>query len=224
MQSAEHDQPAPKDTPDAPDDDDTRIQRPTNDDDDTRIVQRPTNDNDDDDNDDGDDDTRIVQRPRDEHTRIVARTPRGSPPRAAAASEAPYDGADPSGEATVRSSRDSTANDTLLSRRRASALTHAPVLDPLQRRYEPPPVQSGASVRYAARPTSVIVEPTARATVADVQPDPSRLRLADAAAEIRQRAAAASRRRRRFTLIAITSSTTLVVLAAAFTAFILLTR
>lgn len=201
MQPAEPEQSAPKDTPDAPDDDDTRIvQRPTgdgdDDDDDTRIVQGRTNDDDDDDDDD--DDTRIVQ--------------------------GTTGGADPSDDATVRSSRDSTANDTLLSRRRASALTQAPVLDPLQRRYEPPQVQSGASVRYPARPTPAIVEPTARATVADVKSDPSRIRLADAAAEIRERAGAASRRRRRFTLIAITSSATLVVLSAAFTVFILLTR
>ncbi|TFB69018.1 hypothetical protein E3O06_16215 [Cryobacterium glaciale] len=163
-----------------------------------------------------DDDTVIVQRNADEHTRIVARQPRGSGPTVAAGeADTDYADTDPADEATVRSSRGSTAADTLLSSRRAAAPVHTPVADALQRRYEPPQVQSGASVRYAARPTPAIIAPKAPLPVADAQPDPSRLRLADAAAEIRERAAAVKRRRRRFTLVAIMSTTVLAVLAAA---------
>lgn len=188
-------------------------------DDDTVIVQR------------ADDDTVIVQRAADEHTRIVARQPRGNGPTVAAgeagrATDTDPDTADtdPADEATVRSSRGSSAADTLLSSRRAAAPVHTPVADALQRRYEPPQVQSGSSVRYAARPTPAIIAPKAPLPIADAQPDPARLRLADAAAEIREHAAAVKRRRRRFTLIAIISTTVLVVLAAAaYTAFTVFT-
>ncbi|TFD66921.1 hypothetical protein [Cryobacterium ruanii] len=178
-------------------------------DDDTVIVQRAD-----------DEPTRIAQRTSDEHTRIVARRPRGAAfevDSAGAGAQADDD------EATVRSTRNSTTTDTLLSGRRASAPAHTPVVDALQHRYEPPQVQSGASVRYAARPTPVFVEPKAQLPVADVRPDLARLRLADAAAEIRDRAVAVKRRRRCFTLAAIVSITALVVLAAAYTVFTLLT-
>ena len=177
-------------------------------DDDTVIVQRVT-----------DDDTVIVQRGADEHTRIVARRPRGSGPTVAASEAGRATGtagtADPADDATVRSSRGSTAADTLLSGRRAAVPIHTPVADALQRRYEPPQVQSGASVRYAARPAPAIIVQNAPLPVTDAQPDAARLRLADAAAEIRERAAAVKRRRRRVTLTAIISTTVFVVLAAA---------
>ncbi|TFD59848.1 hypothetical protein E3T39_09170 [Cryobacterium suzukii] len=132
--------------------------------------------------------------------------------------------ADQTDEATVQSSRGGTATDTLLSGRRATAPVHTPVVDSLQRRYQPPQVQSGESVRYAARPTPAIISPKAPAPIPDVLPDLARLRLADAAAEIREHAEVTKRRRRRFTLMAIISSTVLVVLAAAaYTVFTILT-
>ncbi|SEM88421.1 hypothetical protein [Cryobacterium luteum] len=198
-------------------DDDTVIVQRTADER-TVIVQR-----------EADERTRIVQRAGDEHTRRVARRPKagGEPDRADdraddnAVDNADDDNAD---DATVRSSRGSTAVDTLLSSRRAAAPAHTPVADALQRRYEPPQVQSGASVRYAARPTPAIVAPRAPLPVADPQPDVARLRLADAAAEIREHAAAVKRHRRRFTLVAIISITGVVVLAAAaYTVFTVLT-
>ncbi|MDJ0337791.1 hypothetical protein [Cryobacterium sp. PH31-O1] len=181
------------------------------------------------DGDEGEDDTVIVQRTDDEHTRIVARRSRAGSPLGAAEPEA--DGSEQAAasidEATVRSPRGSTTpdtdHDTLFGTRRAAAPARIPMVDTLQRRYEPPQVQSGASVRYAARPTPAIVPPPVPRPVADVQPDLTRLRLADAAAEIRERAAVTKRRRRRLTLIAITSSTALVVLAtAAVTVFTIL--
>ncbi|MCY7403606.1 MAG: hypothetical protein LH475_03055 [Cryobacterium sp.] len=187
------------------------------DDDDTRSEHR-----------DSDERTRIVARTADDNTRIGARRQLGNRP--AVHSEPDSDnapaGSDPTDEATVRSSQRSKADDTLLSSRRAAAPAHPPVVDALQRRYEPPQVQSGASVRYSARPIPAVVEPKASAPVPvpDVQSDPARIRLADAATEIRERAAATARRRRRFTLVAIISSTVLVVLAAAvFVVFTVLT-
>ena len=203
-------------------------------DDDTIIVQRTAGDSGGDDNDNGDDsdtdsdDTVIVQRTADERTRRVARQPRTGGPTVAADKAGQLSNTDTDtdidDEATVRASRGSTAADTLLSSRRAATPVHVPVADALQRRYEPPQVKSGASVRYAARPTPTIIAPKALLPVADAQPDAARLRLADAAAEIRERAAAVKRRRRRLTLIAIISITVLVVLAAAgYTAFILFT-
>ncbi|WP_105034643.1 hypothetical protein [Cryobacterium aureum] len=179
---------------------------------DTVIVQRTI-----------DEHTRIVQRDTDEHTRRVVRGPRAATSDSDGAPNETDPAVDP-GEATVRSSRGSTAADTLLSGRRAAAPVHTPVMDSLQRRYQPPQVQSGESVRYAARPTPTIVPPQKSLPVADVQPDLARLRLADAAAEIRERAAATKRRRRRLTLTLIISSTVLVVLAAtAYTVFTILT-
>ncbi|TFC27490.1 hypothetical protein E3O25_10385 [Cryobacterium sp. TMT1-3] len=192
------------------DDDTVIVQRTT--DERTVIVQRET-----------DERTRIVQRAGDEHTRRVARRPRvgGEPGNAVDNADNADNNAD---DATVRSPRGNTAADTLLSSRRAAAPAHTPVADALQRRYEPPQVQSGASVRYAARPTPAIVAPRAPLPVSDPQPDLARLRLADAAAEIREHAAAVKRRRRRFTLVAIISTTGVVVLAAAaYTVFTVLT-
>jgi hypothetical protein len=100
-----------------------------------------------------------------------------------------------------------------------------PVVDDLQRRYQPPQVQSGASVRYQARPVPIIVAPQQPAAVSKpIAPDPARIALAEAAAEIRRRAAAGIRRRRRITLLVITASTLLVLVAAvAFTVFALAT-
>ena len=165
-----------------------------------------------------DDQTRIVQRTTDEHTRVVQRKPAVSRPDRA--SEAPGDDAQPTDDSTVRSSRGSTADDTLLSGRRAASAAPTPVVDALQRRYEPPQVRSGSSVRYAARPAPAVVEAPASAST----PDPTRIALAAAAALIRQRTLAKARRRRRLTLTAIVTSTLLLLLeAAAFTAFALLT-
>jgi hypothetical protein len=100
-----------------------------------------------------------------------------------------------------------------------------PVVDDLQRRYQPPQVQSGASVRYQARPAPIIVansHPAARPE--PIAPDPARIALAEAAAEIRHRAAAGIRRRRRITLVIIIASTLLVLIAAvAFAVFVLAT-
>jgi hypothetical protein len=171
-----------------------------------------------------DEQTRIVRRANDDHTRRVVRQP---PTEAGDSATTPHEDdatADQADEATVQSSRGSTATDTLLSQRRATAPVHTPVVDSLQRRYQPPQVQSGASVRYAARPTPTIISPQAPVPRPDVLPDLARLRLADAAAEIRERAEVIKRRRRRFTLMAIISSTVLVVLAAAaYTVFTIFT-
>jgi len=166
-----------------------------------------------------DDQTRIVQRTTDEHTCATQRKPTASRP--GWASEAPSDDADPT-DSTVRSARGGTSNDTLLSGRRAASAAPTPVVDALQRRYEPPQVRSGSSVRYAARPTLVIVEASASASAN--RRDPARIALAAEAARIRQRTLAQSRRRRRLTLTAIVTSTLLVLLgAAAFTAFAVMT-
>ncbi|TFD87768.1 hypothetical protein [Cryobacterium serini] len=184
--------------------------------DDTIIVERTA-----------DEHTRIARRANDDHTRRVVRQP---PTEVGASADTPHeddataDQADQADEATVQSIRGSTATDTLLSERRAAAPVHTPVVDSLQRRYQPPQVQSGASVRYAARPTPAIISPKAPVPRPDAPPDPARLRLADAAAGIRERAEVTKRRRRRFTLMAIISSTVLVVLAAAaYTVFTILT-
>ena len=199
------------------------VQRADNDD--TVIVKRADND-----------DTVIVQRAADEHTRIVARARHARPeavdpvvdPAVDPAVDPPVDpAADPEDddEATVRSSRGSLASDTLLSSRRVRPPAPTPVVDDLQRRYEPPQVQSGASVRYQPRPLPVIVVPQHPAAVSEpIAPDPARIALAEAAAQIRQRAAAGIRRRRRITLIVIIASTLLVLVAAvAFTVFALAT-
>jgi hypothetical protein len=175
--------------------------------------------------DDDDEQTVIVHRISREHTRIVAR--RASADRPDGAAAAPEITGEVTGEitgestddATARSSRGSTVNDTLLSARRAAATEHIPAAaDPLQGRYEPPQVQSGASVRYAARPAPAIISPRKPTNVPDVHADPARIRLADAAAEIRERAAATARSRRRFTLIAVIASTVLAVIAVAASA------
>jgi hypothetical protein len=167
-----------------------------------------------------DDQTRIVQRTTDEHTRVVQRKPAVSRPDRA--SEAPGDDAQPTDDSTVRSSRGSAADDTLLSGRRAASAAPTPVVDALQRRYEPPQVRSGSSVRYAARPAPAVVEAPAPASAST--PDPTRIALAAAAALIRQRTLAKARHRRRLTLAAIVTSTLLLLLgAAAFTAFALMT-
>ena len=181
--------------------------------DDTIIVERTA-----------DEHTRIVRRANDDHTRRVVRQP---PTEVGDSGDTPHED-DPTtnqgDEATVQSSRGSTATDTLLSQRRATAPVHTPVVDSLQRRYQPPQVQSGTSVRYAARPTPTIISPQTPVPIPDVLPDLARLRLADAAAEIRKRAEVTKRRRRRFTLMAIISSTVLVVLAAAaYTVFTIFT-
>ncbi|TFD18725.1 hypothetical protein [Cryobacterium sp. TMS1-13-1] len=196
---------------DTGDDDTVIVQRADNHD--TVIVQRTDND-----------DTRIVQRAEDEHTRIVARARHSRPEvvdPAVDSAVAPED----DDEATVRSPRGSAASDTLLSSRRATPPAHIPVVDDLQRRYQPPQVQSGASVRYQARPVPIIVAPAQSTPVSQpIAPDPDRIALAQAAAEIRQRAAAGIRRRRRITLVVIIASTLLVLVAAvAFTVFALAT-
>ncbi|TFD51806.1 hypothetical protein E3T43_16130 [Cryobacterium sp. Hh7] len=199
------------------------------DDDDTVIVQRTDND-----------DTVIVQRATDERTRIVARARHARPEAVDPAVEPAVDAvvdpavdplvdpaADPEddGEATVRSPRGSAASDTLLSSRRATPPARIPVVDDLQRRYQPPQVQSGASVRYQARPVPIIVAPTQPTPGSPpIAPDPARIALAEAAAEIRQRAAAGIRRRRQITLVVIIASTLLALVAAvAFTVFALAT-
>ncbi|WP_104135355.1 hypothetical protein [Cryobacterium sp. Y62] len=200
----------PADVPadaDASDDDDDTVIVQRVDNDDTIIVQCTEND-----------DTRIVQCTADEHTSIVARA-RHARSAAVDPAVAPVD----DGEATVRSSRGGAASDTLLSSRRATPPAPTPVVDDLQRRYQPPQVQSGASVRYQARPVPVIVVPAQRAAGSEpIAPDPARIALAEAAAEIRQRAAAGIRRRRRITLVVIIASTLLALVAAvAFIAFAL---
>lgn len=212
MQPADPSAPPPEPVADLPDIDDTDdTDTDDTDSDDTIIVSRTM-----------DEHTRIVQRGSDEHTRRVLRPARTKAPDAADPTDDPTNG--PDDEATVRSSRGSTAADTLLNGRRAAAPLHTPVVDSLQRRYQPPQVQSGESVRYAARPTPAIIPPKNPLPLADVQPDLARLRLADAAAEIRERAAVTKRRRRRVTLTLIISITVLVVLAAAaYTVFTILT-
>ena len=219
MQPADPSAPPPEPVADLPDIDDTddtdTDDTDTDDSDDTIIVSRTM-----------DEHTRIVQRGSDEHTRRVLRPARTKAPDAADPTDDPTDDPTngPDDEATVRSSRGSTAADTLLNGRRAAAPLHTPVVDSLQRRYQPPQVQSGESVRYAARPTPAIIPPKNPLPLADVQPDLARLRLADAAAEIRERAAVTKRRRRRVTLTLIISITVLVVLAAAaYTVFTILT-
>ena len=208
------------DTDTGDDDDDTVIVQRT-DNHDTVIVQRTDND-----------DTVIVQRATDERTRIVARARHARPEAVDPTIEPAVDPlvdppADPEddGEATVRSPRGSAASDTLLSSRRATPPAHIPVVDDLQRRYQPPQVQSGASVRYQARPVPIIVAPSQPTPGSPpIAPDPARIALAEAAAQIRQRAAAGIRRRRRITLIVIIASTLLVLVAAvAFTVFALAT-
>ena len=178
-----------------------------------------------------DDDTLIVRRDTNEHPRVaagiaarilgddtrpVARRQLGNRPglHASRHSDSEPARSDPSDEATVRSSRGNKADDTRVSSRRAPTTgTHAPVVDPLQRRYEPPQVQSGASVRYAARATPAVLEPKAPALLPAPAPDPARIRLADAAASIRERAAVTARRRG-FTLIVILATSVPVLLAA----------
>ena len=212
------------DTDTGDDDDDTVIVQRT-DNHDTVIVQRTDND-----------DTVIVQRATDERTRIVARARHARPEAVEPAVEPAVDpvvdplvdpAADPEddGEATVRSPRGSAASDTLLSSRRATPPAHIPVVDDLQRRYQPPQVQSGASVRYQARPVPIIVAPGQPTPGSPpIAPDPARIALAEAAAEIRQRAAAGIRRRRQITLVVIIASTLLALVAAvAFTVFALAT-
>ncbi|TFD48406.1 hypothetical protein E3T46_15295 [Cryobacterium sp. Hh11] len=215
----------PRDGADTGDDDDDTVIVQRTDNHDTVIVQRTDND-----------DTVIVQRATDERTRIVARARHARPEAVDPAVEPAVDlavdplvdpAADPEddGEATVRSPRGSAASDTLLSSRRATPPARIPVVDDLQRRYQPPQVQSGASVRYQARPVPIIVAP-AQPTPGSppIAPDPARIALAEAAAEIRQRAAAGIRRRRQITLVAIIASTLLALVAAVgFTVFALAT-
>ncbi len=222
--------------------------------DETRIVRRrtprhvanatgdPADDDDQADDDQADDDSTVIVRrgtapdtdvttnsdeTNVEDTRLVPRRARaGRPPAAPVTAPASPATPEPDDEATVRSARGNATSDTQLGSRRATLPVLPPPVDALQRRYEPPQVQSGRSERYPARPApEIVIRPQSTAGSEPTVPDPARIALAEAAAKIRQRAAAASRRRRRITLRLIIASTLLVLIAvAAFTVWALASR